>query len=158
VSRYGNQPAGGAGMTEIDMCPNCLAELPAGYPYDHVAIDQALAGNRAVFDAMDDGERREVVEYARRIGMSDFAISTRLRCSVATVRNIAGAGKPPARQPAKGVHDTDVRELWSRGLSDRAIAARLGLFASNVYRIRTRLRLPANYTTTGQPIHHLEAA
>jgi hypothetical protein len=105
-----------------------------------------------------DDERREVLEYARRIGMSDFAISTRLRCSVATVRNIAGAETPPARQPAKRVHDADVRELWSRGLSDRAIAARLGLFASNVYRIRVRLRLPANYTTTGQPIHRLEAA
>ena len=30
--------------TTTELCPACLTELPADYPYDHVAIDQALAG------------------------------------------------------------------------------------------------------------------
>lgn len=144
-------------MNPVDLCPRCLAELPAGYPYDHVAIDQALAGNRKVFSAMDDDERREVIQYARRTGMTDFAISARLHRSLASIRAIA-SDTPPARQPTKGVHDADIRELWTRGLSDRAIAARLGLGVSNVRRTRTRLQLPANYTTIGQPVRHLEAA
>jgi DNA-binding NarL/FixJ family response regulator len=139
------------------LCPACLTELPAGYPYDHVAIDQALAGNRQVFSAMDDDERREVIQYGRRTGMTDFAISARLHRSLAFIRAVA-SGTPPARQPAKGAHDADIRELWARGLSDRAIAARLGFDVSNVRRTRTRLQLPANYSAIGQPVRHLEAA
>lgn len=57
---------------------------------------------------------------------------------------------PPAPEPVKPTAER-VRELWEQGLSDSAIALRLGKSPGAVNHIRTRLGLEALYGPGGRP-------
>lgn len=129
----------------INLCPNCLTELPDDYPYDHVAIDYALDGQPGLFRAMDREERREVLLEGRRHGISDQALATRFGISWRRVQLLADPHWTDGRRNRPHPHDDLVRALWKQGLSDRAIAPRIGLSHAAITVIRKRLGLPAHY-------------
>jgi hypothetical protein len=83
------------------ICPACCQELPPGYPYDHVAIDQALAGRRLLHG----DELAEAIRVAARRGLTHFDISRRLHVGYTTID--AALGLPalygPGGRPRTGV-------------------------------------------------------
>jgi hypothetical protein len=54
------------------LCPKCLNVLPEDYPFDHVAIDRALAGDHTVIRGMPLAERREIVRIAETRGLTTY--------------------------------------------------------------------------------------
>lgn len=133
-------------MTEPPyLCPACLAELPPDYPYDHVRIDRAISGDADLFKSMPDDERREVITTGRERGLSDYAISKRLRrASSADIAKIMGENTTEAV-------NQKVAEMWARGLGDYAISVNLGYHRSAVAKIRERLGLASLYGPGGRP-------
>ena len=133
------------------LCPQCLNVLPDGYPFDHVAIDRALAGDTSVLAAMPPAERRELVLDGRRRGLEDWEIAALVHRSTARVRRWVAneTGRRPGRPSA--IDDAAVRRLWQAGLSDRAIAGELGAGRNAVFLSRRRQGLEALFTSGGQP-------
>jgi hypothetical protein len=129
-----------------DLCPACLAVLPDGYQSDHVAIDLALAGNTAVLKRMPRPERRDLVTWGRRQGMTDSEIAARVHRSVGEIRNWFTDPVPAYRAH---IDDDAVHQLWQEGLSDRQIAERLGAGHNAVLLSRRRQHLPALFTSGG---------
>lgn len=91
-----------------NLCPYCLDELPDDYPYDHVAIDLALAGNARIHG----DERYEAVRVGLARGMSPDAIGKRLHLDRSVVRQLAAdirlrcptcGGRRDDRQPVTAV-------------------------------------------------------
>jgi hypothetical protein len=68
------------------ICPACCQELPPGYPYDHVAIDQALAGQRLLHG----DDLPEAIRVGRRRGLSHMDIAAALHCGHSTVAAVLG--------------------------------------------------------------------
>jgi len=131
------------------VCPNCSAELPADYPWDHTRIDRGVAGDLRLFRVMGLEERREVIRAGRAQGLSDHAIAERLRRRTNDIHQIMGESSGTER-------DLRVKELWAEGLSDSAIALRLNLpNPSAVGKARARLGLPALFGPGG---HRLQPA
>jgi hypothetical protein len=83
------------------ICPACCQELPPGYPYDHVAIDQALAGHRRVYG----DELTEAIRVAARRGLTHFDISRRLHVGYTTIDAALGIYRlyGPGSRPRTGV-------------------------------------------------------
>ena len=144
-SHGGGEPA----VIAIDLCPACLIELRAGYPYDHVRIDRALAGNAGLFRSMDSDEQREVVRTGRDRGLSVTALGVRLAKSTTDIHNLLGE-PTPARAPRQEELDSKVRDLWSRELSDSDIALRIGIHPGTVAKKRHHLGLPALFGPGGR--------
>lgn len=140
-------------MVLPEFCPSCLDELPDGYPFDHVAIDRALAGDSAIFGRMAADERRETITVGRRRGMTDSAIAVAINRSLEQVHRIMGEATRTSTGP-KPKHDALVLKYWQHGLSDHQIAFRLGIARSTVGRTRARQGLAPHYT----PAHQREVA
>lgn len=134
-------------MKPPTLCPACLTVLPYRYPYDHVAIDQVLAGNRGPWQLMDTAERAETVRESVRRGVSMTRLSLIVRMSGYRLTGLLKGGA----KRLGGANDGPVRELWAQGLSDLDIGERLGLPHSTVFCIRYRLGLAANRRPGGQP-------
>lgn len=126
---------------DVDICPACLTELPAGYPYDHVAIDRAGRGDRNLFTTMPTAERREVViaALARGVRLTDLART--LNWTYTSLQSLLPDDHPESTRSHAERADRQVRELWEQGLQDVTIAARTGLNPSTVGRVRKRLGL-----------------
>lgn len=79
--------------TTAELCPTCLIELPAGYPFDHAAIDQALNCHpdwaRARFRALTLDDRGELVRIALARGAKLNALYRRFGVSPAWLRRLA---------------------------------------------------------------------
>lgn len=133
-------------MTD-NLCPKCLASLPDGYEFDHVAIDYALAGNTAVLKRMPRTERRELVAWGRRLGLTDNVIAERVHRSTAEIHNWLVDQTP--RPPRSAAIDPEVKALWEQGLADRQIAARLSVGKSTVFQSRRRQGLAALFLSGG---------
>lgn len=140
-------------MKPPTLCPLCLAELPADYPYDHVAVDLALAGNRAAWRGMLPDERAETVRTGIRRGRTPAQLATVLPISAQHITVLAGDAwtGPTADQ------EQQVRDLWTQRCSDSAIAMRLGLSTGGVSKIRARLGLPGLYGPGGRPRRQVAA-
>lgn len=85
-------------MNTTSMCPACLADLPAGYPYDHVAIDEALGCHpdwaRPLYRALTVDERGELVRVALSRGFTINALTRRFGQSCARLRQLAALPAP----------------------------------------------------------------
>lgn len=133
-------------MSVPDLCPSCLTELPPDYPFDHVAIDLALAGNTAVLERMPRAERVEMVRVAYARGLTESQVGLRVHRSITEIRRWLA----PRKERVRGSkHDATVRELWEQDLTDRQIASRIGKTKTMVFYARKRLKLPARHL----PIH-----
>lgn len=142
-----------------DLCPRCLTELPADYPYDHVAIDYALAGNHAVFTAMGQAERREVVRAGRALGLSDNIIAVRLGRNRTDIRRLMSGTIKNRTSPERLAQiDQQVRQLWEQQLTDSAISRHIGVRAEQVVRSRYRQNLPALYGPGGKRLDRQQVA
>lgn len=134
-------------MNLPDLCPQCLTELPDGYPYDHVAIDRALNGQASLFRRMSTSEQAEVVRTGRtrRIGYTDMA---RLFMQPADrLRQLVGD-----TGPHRADFDAKVRALYNQVLPDGTIAVQLGVSYEKVRRSRQRQGLPAQFGGRGRRI------
>lgn len=122
------------------LCPACCQDLPPGYPYDHVAIDQALAGQRTLHG----DELREAIRVAARRGLTHHEISKRLHVGYTTIDAVLAIKPEPV--------DDAVKRLHAAGKDDYAIAIALGLDRRKaVQNARARLGLPALYGPGGRP-------
>jgi hypothetical protein len=141
------------------LCPRCLTELPAGYPYDHVAVDYALAGNHAVYTAMGQAERREVVHAGRAQGLSDNAIGIRVGRNRTHIRRLMGGRIKNRLSPERLAEiDEQVRTLWEQRLTDAAISRHVGVKGEQVVRSRYRQGLPALFGPGGKPLDRQQVA
>lgn len=120
------------------LCPGCATELPAGYPYDHVAIDRALAGQLTITG----DTRNEAIRVAERRGWARADIAAVLRCSHSHIADTLGA-LPPSL-------DVQVRRLHHAGKDDGVIAVALDVSRKTVAAARARLGLPALYGPGGR--------
>lgn len=127
---------------ETQLCPSCLDELPAGYPYDHVLIDRALAGNRAAWFAMNDDERGETVRVGLAHGRTYTQLSNLLRRSATDLSRYAGDATP--------TFDAQVKTLYTKGRNDTEIGLALGVHRRTVQTSRSRQQLPALYGPAGR--------
>jgi hypothetical protein len=125
-----------------DLCPACLAELPAGYDGDHVRIDRAIGGDIGLFRSMPVAEQAEVITTAISRGHTWHGLSQRFLIGAERLRAIAG-------YPADDF-DQQVRSLYDQGLSDITIAARLGVTPARIFKSRTRQKLPSLYGPGGR--------
>lgn len=124
------------------LCPACLTELPASYPYDHVAIDRAAGGDRTAFAAMSAGEKREVVVTGLAHGAALLDLSILLSWPYNRLQEVLPDGHPASRASQVAEVERLIRDLWEQNLLDVTIAARTGLNPSKIGRIRKRLGLP----------------
>jgi hypothetical protein len=126
---------------DTDICPACLAELPAGYLFDHVAIDRAAGGDRALFARMQEAERREVVTTTLARGAGLHNLAQTLNWPYTHLQALLPDSHPESRQSQQADAEQLIRQLWEQGLQDTTISARTGLNPSKVGRIRKRLGL-----------------
>jgi hypothetical protein len=137
-------------MTMPELCAACLTELPAGYPYDHVAIDLALTGRRDLFKAMTAGERREVVLTGLARGLTLNIITTRLNWTYGRIQELLPADHPLSVTRQQPDLEQAIRELWAADLKDIEISLRIGQHVSVVGKVRKRLCLPAKFGPGGR--------
>jgi hypothetical protein len=123
------------------LCPSCLAELPGDYPFDHVAIDRAVHGDRSLFAAMGTGERCEVILTALVRGTGLLELSTLLNWPIANLQELLPDGHPLSRAAEQSQLENVIRAMWARGATDVVISARTGWNPSKIGRIRKRLGL-----------------
>jgi len=101
-------------MIDISLCPACLTEFPVGYPYDHVAVDRAVAGDRRTFVSMTTPERAEVVIT----GLAGQATLLDLVALLSWPYNQLQALRPDEHPASRASQDAEeerlVRELWER--------------------------------------------
>src|SRR5687768_11286343 len=113
------RPVEGCRMNYPTLCPACLTELPADYPYDHVAIDAALGRRPDLFRRMDRDEKTETVLTGLSRGMSVNRIALWFGWANADLRLLLPADHP-VRAEAGNDLEQMVRELWERDLPDSA--------------------------------------
>lgn len=131
-------------MTTVpELCPSCLNELPAGYPYDHVAIDRALRGDRTTFAAMSTAERAETVITGLARGIDLGRLAHLLTWPYFVLQALLPDDHPNSHAAERARNEQAVRDLWAQNLPDVTIAARTGLNPSVVGRTRKRLGLPS---------------
>jgi hypothetical protein len=130
------------------LCPACLRELADNYPYDHVAIDRALAGQPELFTAMTHAEQREAVLTGLERGMSITLLAKRLHCRGGYLRELLPADHPESvenarqrRAAERAALDTTIRTLWAEGIPDTDIALRTGHSVYVIADARRRLAL-----------------
>lgn len=114
-------------LIDTDICPACLVELPADYPFDHVAIDRAIAGDRAVFRALPEDEQREAVVTALARGTSLRDLAESLNLLIPHLQALLPDEHPESAASESARTERLIRELWAQGLQDVTIAARTGL-------------------------------
>lgn len=136
-------------MITVEFCPGCLTVLPDGYEFDHVAIDRALAGDTSVLAAMPPTERRELVLEGLRRGLREYEIAALMRRSFSEIKRWLTDTRPCRRDQLTAARDAAVRELHREGLSDNAIAKRLGIRKNAVFISRHRQGLPALFNSYG---------
>lgn len=129
-------------MNPPTLCPACLAELPDEYPYDHVEIDRALAGQAALFRRMSPDQQAEVVRTGLARGRSYASMSRLFMRSVNALTAMVGDG-------ARDEFDQQVRALHAREFSDQKIAVHLGISYDKARKSRVRQHLPALYGPRG---------
>jgi hypothetical protein len=134
-------------MNTITVCPACLMQLPDGYPYDHVAIDRVLSGDRILFAAMSRAEKQQVVitGLARRRSLRD--LTDQLTWPYAALQTLLPDEHPQSKAAESTRVEAQITELWHRRLSDVEICIRTGLNPGKIGRIRKRLGLPTVPTT-----------
>lgn len=129
------------------LCPACLTELPDDYPFDHVAFDRALRGDRDLFAAMDTTTRGEVVATGLARGLTLMHISRALNWPYNRLEELL-AGDPGGERARQ---EELIRQLWEQDLNDTAIAERIApLTASSVQKIRCRMGLPSKFGPRGR--------
>lgn len=129
-------------MTDIVLCPACLTELSPDYALDHVAVDRALAGDRALFVALDRSHRSEVVVTGLARGITLLDLTKRLSWPYNQLQALLPDGHPESPVSQRIQVERLIRDLWEQDLLDVTIAARTGLNPSKIGRIRKRLGLP----------------
>ena len=137
-------------MTDADLCPACLTELPADYSFDHVAIDLALSHQPQRFRAMGPAERTEVVVTGLARGRTLIALADRLGWPYNRLQQLLPDDHPHSQTVQRAVLEQRVRELWLQQLSDSAIAMHTGQNASAVGKIRKDLGLPSRFGPGGR--------
>jgi hypothetical protein len=126
----------------LDICPACLAQLAEDYPFDHVAVDRGVAGDRSVFAAMAGPERLEVVVTALSRGVTLLDLADRLAWPYHHLQEMLPPEHPESVESATATAEKIIRELWEQKLADVTISARTGYNPSKIGRIRKRLGLP----------------
>lgn len=137
------RPGCAAGQELPELCPACLTELPDEYPYDHVRIDRAIAGNPALFRSMADDEQREVVTAGRRQGMTNYAIAVRIGSTSVYIATLMD-------EDITAELNQSVAELHAKGLNDLAISLHVGCHRGVVAKVRQRLGLETLYGPGGR--------
>jgi hypothetical protein len=132
------------------MCPGCLAEIPVGYPYDHVGIDRVLSGDRALFDRMGVDEQAEAVAAGLARGMTLRDLATLLRASYLAIRALLPSEHPQSEASYLANLRRVVAEMYGRGQSDATIGAYLDINPTQVGRMRRELGLVTRRRTTAQ--------
>lgn len=141
--------------TTLNLCPSCLNVLPDDYRFDHVAIDKALAGNRAVYLAMPAEERHETLRTGLALGRNRAQLAELLHLAYSDVVAVVGhSGKAEERAELEG----EIRRLWQMQLSDGVIALHLGRTINSIYHIRRRLGLTAHFGPGGRRVKREQAA
>jgi len=137
-------------MNELIICPACLSELPDDYPYDHVAIDRAVAGDRPLFVAMSTEERSEVVSTGLSRGATLLDLVNLLSWPFGQLQAVLPDEHPESTASRNARVEQQVRQLWAQGLRDVTISARTGLNPSKVGRVRKRLGLATKVRTNAE--------
>lgn len=138
-------------MNVPDLCPACCTELPADYPFDHVAIDLALDDQPALFRQMTRPERAELILVALSRGMNINQIAlrfgrTHIEITALTPVHLRPAGR--AQQTAE--LEQQIRQLWEQGLNDIQISLRTGRARGTVSKVRERMDLAAHFGPGGR--------
>jgi hypothetical protein len=134
----------------VNLCPSCLADLPADYPYDHVETDQALTSRPDLFTRMDRVQRVDTVIAGLAKGMTLNQIALHFRWQHAHIQALLPDGHPQSTAAEKTWIEQQVRDLWGQDLSDSAIAIRIGRHPHAVCKIRARLKLPSKFGPGGR--------
>jgi hypothetical protein len=135
-------------MNPTMLCPACLAELPADYPFDHVVIDRALTSQPERLATMRRQERREVLLTGLARGMTITALTRHFGWSTRQLRALLPADHFESEVNARKRHDAEreqleatIRSLWEQRLPDTDIALRTGRTVYVVADVRRRLGL-----------------
>jgi hypothetical protein len=139
-------------LVVTNLCPSCLNKLPADYPYDHVAIDRALAGGgtaRVAFAAMSRDEKAEVIRVGRDHGLSLRQVAQRVRRNAADLQYLLDEPEEPTADP-QVAFDAKVAELYALGHSDEMIGLCIGGNRKTVQKSRDRQGLPPLYGPGGR--------
>jgi hypothetical protein len=143
-------------MTIVDLCPACLTELPADYPFDHVAIDQALSTRPRLFTTMDAAERAETLRVGTDRGMGLVDLARQFGADRHDIRALIPLDVvPQAERSAK--LEAAVKAGWEKGLSDSAIAMTSGSHVGSIAKVRRRLGLESLYGPGGRPKNRVPA-
>jgi hypothetical protein len=136
-------------VNDINLCPACLEDLPADYPFDHVAIDLALGDRPELFTAMSMDERTETVRIGLARGLTLSHLSERFRSSWAQMQLLVPAD---VRLPVRTDQELldRIRELWELDLNDCEIGLRLSKAPGTVCKLRVRLELPSKFGPGGR--------
>lgn len=126
-----------------ELCPACLTELPADYPYDHVAIDAALGGRRVKLAG--NAEKAEAVRIGMARGRSLTWVAARLRLTYTDARQLDGVAE--LQQAALDHRDAEVARLAVAGHTAYTIANLTGYARATVHRSMERQGL-GQYRTT----------
>jgi hypothetical protein len=137
-------------MTITDLCPACLAELPADYPFDHVLIDRALSSQPHLFRTMSHSERTEVVLTGLARGRSLNGLAVGLSWPFAHIQALLPDEHPQSAKSQREALEKRVAELWSQGQSDSTIALRTGKNAAVIGRVRKDLGLASLFGPGGR--------
>jgi len=140
-------PDRGGAVVMRNLCPSCLNGLPDDYEFDHVAIDKALAGDRAAYLAMPAEERAETLRTGLALGRDRTQLADLLHLSYAQVVAVVGHS---SKSEERAELDAEIRRLWERQLSDGDIALCLGKTIDSICGSRRRLGLPANFGPGGR--------
>lgn len=93
-------------MEPPTLCPHCLTELPADYPYDHVAIDLALTTRPHLYTTMRRHEKHETVRTALERGWTLTDLSRHLNRGYNTIKIAAQPPQPIRRHGRADPHLT----------------------------------------------------
>jgi hypothetical protein len=129
-------------IPDLNICPACLMELPAGYRYDHVRIDRVLGGDRALWLAMRQPERREAVLTGIGRRVYPQRLAELLDISYHHVQGVLPDEHPQSRASFVAAAEEKVVRLWMAGATYSEISAASGLDPRTVTKVRHARGLP----------------
>jgi DNA-binding CsgD family transcriptional regulator len=135
-------------MSLPTLCPACLETLPAGYEFDHVAVDLALDDRPELFAGMSHDERAEVVRTGLARGLNATQMSRRFHTSVAQIHALLPEQDRPSLDDKQELL-AQIRQLWEQDLTDSEIGLRLSKAPGTVNKLRARMKLPAKFGPGG---------
>lgn len=137
-------------MNVITLCPSCLIELPDDYPFDHVEIDRAVAGDRRVFADMNREQRTDVVVTGLARGKSLNQLAVQFGWSFDRIQELLPDEHLQSAEKSRSELQIRIRELYDQDLTDGDIALRLGRPLGTVSKMRSRMKLPSKFGPGGR--------